>query len=88
MVSPVERPRTVRIATEGGGGRVVIDGTDVSSMITGFRVDASVGDVPRVRLDILPFHATVVAEKPIVEIAPEVVPLLKYLGWTPPAGEA
>ena len=36
-----------------GKDRIIVDGKDLTEMCTGFSVDYKVGDVPRVRIDLI-----------------------------------
>lgn len=66
------------------GGTVVLDGEDVSDGIQGLTLEARVGEVTRVTLDI-PVVVTSEVEDNVEVFMPDATrALLIKLGWTPP----
>lgn len=65
---------------------VEIDGHDVSNVVRGYRVEHTVGELPRVTLDVLsPIARTTLADKHVVvDLPAETEEALVLLGWTPP----
>ncbi len=68
-----------------GCGSIRLDGTEVSHFVRGFTLEASIGSVTHMGLDVVVTRAEVEAETVVV---PEVYDLLVRLGWIPPGGVA
>lgn len=69
-----------------GTGRIVLDGTDFSAGVAGISLDARVGELTRLRLDVL-FVELAFQGEVRVEIPARSHDALVALGWTPPAAE-
>lgn len=67
-----------------GHGTVRVDGTDISSSITGVTVEARVNDVPRVTLDLRVFETARSDGQAEIIIPDPTRETLIALGWTPP----
>ncbi|MDG4796216.1 hypothetical protein [Micromonospora sp. WMMD1082] len=70
-----------------GGGRVALDGKDVSGGVHGFTVTAALGEVTRLELDLSLFDVTTFDSAQTEVLIPEATrELLVGLGWIPPDG--
>lgn len=67
-------------------GKVMLDGYDASSAVSGFTVRADVRDVTTVTLDVVVLHGADLDTDAMVLIPAPVVALLTQFGWTPPDG--
>lgn len=76
-----------RVVHEGmRGGRVELDGQDISNAVRGLYVDMRAGHVPQVTLDLVVIDVTELgAERAQVLIDPSTRELLRAAGWMPPA---
>lgn len=74
-----------RCATD---GKIIVDGHDIAEAVSGFRIDARVGQITKVELDLVVIDATTF-ESPHVQLnlAPRVADYLERAGWTPPPGQ-
>jgi hypothetical protein len=70
--------------TAQGTGQIVIDDHDVSSAVRGFSIDAFVGELTQLRLELLT-RETVVDGKVQIRFDPVSEQLLETLGWNRPA---
>lgn len=78
--------RCVRLDLTGAGtGSVVVDGRDIAHLVRAVSLDAAVGELPVVRLE-LPTMANAALDAR-VEVGAETRVLLLELGWAPPIGE-
>jgi hypothetical protein len=71
-----------------GIGSLHLDDEDVSRYTRGFTLDARVGEMPFLRLDVLPTRGLVYEGDVAVNVIGEMRDLLQKLGWTPPGGAA
>jgi len=67
-----------------GTGHVKVGDMDLSTLARGFALQAGVGEVTRLSLDLNLFHGAVIAAGAVVEVGAETAALLVELGWTPP----
>lgn len=80
-----KRTHHVEIQHEGLGGRVVVNGMDISSTVRGLKWESEVGSVPRMTLDLRLFDVTTVGSPETEIFLPtETRDALIALGWTPP----
>lgn len=71
-----------------GRGRIHLDGADVSGLVSGVHIDAGVGVVTTVELELrVAASAELNGARVIAGMDGDVRGLLVALGWTPPAGE-
>lgn len=73
-------------ATCGPGSSVLLDDIDVSKCTRGLSLDATVGELPRLKLDVLPRRGLTYEGDVAVDVIGEMRDLLIGLGWTPPGG--
>lgn len=73
-----------------GRESVVVDGVDISSLVTGVGIEARVGKLPVVTLTLLIHDKTPLGSewRAAVRIDDATRDLLVRLGWTPPGGGA
>lgn len=77
------------IAAATGGGRIVLDGVDVSTSVRAFDLHATAGRRPRLTLDVDVRHpAHIALADADVVVSPATAAVLDQLGWTPPGGAA
>ena len=62
----------------------VIDGQNISSFTTGFRLTASVHEATQLEVDLMPTKGATVVADAAVSVSAEVHEFLVRLGWTPP----
>lgn len=75
--------RTARISLDAtGGGKVEIDGHDVSHTVRGLTVKAGAGCIPQLVLD-LAIHTSEIDGQAHVHIPADTAATLVDLGWTP-----
>lgn len=67
-------------------GKVLLDGYDASSAVSGFTVRADVRDATTVKLDVVVLHGAELNLDAEILIPAPVAALLVEFGWTPPEG--
>lgn len=67
-----------------GKGHLQVGDMDLSRLTRGFALQAGVGEVTRLSLDLQLFHGAVLKGGAVVEVGAETAALLVELGWTPP----
>lgn len=67
------------------GGTVMLDGEDISDGVRGLTLEAAVGEVTRVTLDIPVVVTSEAADNVEVFMPDQTRDLLIKLGWTPPS---
>lgn len=75
--------RTARLNLAGRHGTIEIDGTDISRAVHSLTLEASVDELPRLRLELLLLDVSTTAETQI-HVPDETAAALVALGWTPP----
>ena len=70
--------------TASGQGSIVVDDHDLSNGCRGFSVDARVGNMTELRLELLS-EETVIDGEVRIRFDSRSAQLLEQLGWTPPA---
>lgn len=79
-----EPTRTARIALDAiGGGRVEVDGHDITDTVRELTLQAGVGRIPQLVLDLRIHNAETEAEV-VAHIPADTAATLVALGWTPP----
>ena len=80
----------VRVHLDGYGrkSRVHLDGHDISTSVSGVRIDARVDRITTVQLELAAADATTIDGDARVILGPGVVELLLRYGWTPPSEQA
>lgn len=68
----------------GGKTKVKLEGTDVSSLLTGYALVDTVRHGPRLRLELALTLRSQIVGAANVEVDPATAELLLSLGWTPP----
>ncbi|MGW3808840.1 hypothetical protein [Micromonospora sp. NPDC005113] len=68
----------------GGHGSVKLDGHDISNGVRGFTLNAAVGQITELGLDLVLFTASTVSGEVELVIPASTRDLLERLGWTPP----
>jgi hypothetical protein len=87
-VSATAEHRVSVVVDATGRGRIHLDGADVSGLVSGVHIDAGVGLVTTVELELrLAVSAELNGARVIVGLDSEIEELLVALGWTPPAGD-
>lgn len=77
-------PRTARISLDAtGGGKIEIDGHDVTNTVRGLTLTAGAGCIPQLVLD-LAIHTGEIDGEADVHIPADTAATLVDLGWTPP----
>lgn len=71
-------------ANFGGPSVVELAGVDVANAVTGLVIEAPVGHIPKVTLDVMVREVAFDGEA-LVSVDPYTHSLLVRLGWTPPA---
>ncbi|MGH7774444.1 MAG: hypothetical protein ACREQA_19650 [Candidatus Binatia bacterium] len=74
------------VRSEGQGKyEVLVDGHRISNIVTKIDMTLSAKDFPVVQISLLaPTVETVLNEKPIYKLNPDMIRVLESLGWTPP----
>lgn len=67
-----------------GHGTLKLDGHDISKGVRGFVVNAAVGHITRLELDLNLFTTSTVSGEVEVVVPDATRDLLERLGWTPP----
>lgn len=76
--------RTARLSLDGiGGGKIEIDGHDVTDTVRGITLKAGAGCVPHLVLDLV-IHAGEIDGQADVHVPADTAAALVDLGWTPP----
>lgn len=77
-------PRTARISLDAtGGGKIEIDGHDITDTVCGLTFKAGAGCVPQLVLDLV-IHTGEIDGETDVHIPADTAATLVDLGWTPP----
>ena len=75
----------IEVSGAGRGGRVVLDGADVSKGVRGLTIRAGLGQVTQVELDLSVFDVTEFESDAVQILIPDHTrDALIALGWTPP----
>jgi hypothetical protein len=72
-------------ASGGVGTTVEVDGFDITKTVRGLRIDAHVGSIPTVEVELLFVNGTGVDAEAIVRVPDATAEALVALGWKPPA---
>lgn len=75
----------VEIATDGGRGTVVVDGVDMSGVVSRVTVQASVEQLPVITLELPAVAASLTFDQAVVVVHEQTHDALVALGWTPPS---
>jgi len=71
-----------------GGGRVELDGVDISHAVSGLTYIAASNDIGRLELRVPIIKGEITAEEVVVHIPSETREFLISLGWAPPAAQS
>lgn len=74
------------LATPGRGNRIELDGIDVTGGVRALDLQAGVGEVTRLTLDVMLREGATVEGDFEVRVPDATAETLKALGWTPPEG--
>lgn len=87
MSGQAARPGALRITSDGLGGRVHLDGRDISNALVAVNLKVGTGELPLAVLDLM-IHDLTSEVEATFEVPDATRALLVRLGWTPPTEEA
>ncbi len=85
-----DRKHLVEIVGWGGTGqtaRLMIDGHDISSLVTGLHLSIDTRHAHSLTVDLAAFPTVAHLEGIKVAVNDDIAEVLKWLGWTPPSEE-